>query len=273
MPIARLDDRAVFAVSGPEAQAFLQGLITNDIASVGPHRAIYSALLTPQGKVLFDFLIAAGDEGEGYLVDCRAPDRDALMRRLTMYRLRSKVQITARDDLTVVAAWGEGLEVDSLLEFGFPDPRHAGLGARAMTLRDRIAPRHDDYLAHRFALGVPEGSDLGSDTTFALDGDLDELHAISFDKGCYVGQELTARMKHRGTARKRLLPVSADRQLPVPGTVVMAGSANIGEIASTYGTNGFALIRLDRLAEAGATPLTAGDSIAVRVTRPSWLSA
>jgi folate-binding protein YgfZ len=271
MPIARLDDRAVIAVSGPEAKSFLQGLITNDIEKVEPHKAIYAALLTPQGKILFDFLIST--DGEALLIDCRAEDRAALIKRLTMYRLRAKVTIEARDDLAVVAAWGSGLEMESLEEFGFRDPRNADLGARVVTLKDAIAPRHDDYVAHRLALGVPEGGDFGSDKTFALDGDLDELHAIAFDKGCYVGQELTARMKHRGTARKRLLPVVSAIALPPIDTPVRAGERDIGEITSSYGIRGFALVRLDRLDEAGDAPLTAGDSIGVKLSKPSWLSA
>jgi hypothetical protein len=271
MPIARLDDRAVVAVSGPEAKSFLQGLITNDVETLDRHRALYAALLTPQGKVLFDFLITADDES--LLLDCRAGAREALIKRLTMYRLRAKVQIAPRDDLAVVAAWGGGLEMESLEEFGFRDPRHPDLGARAITLRDAISPRHDDYLSHRLSLGIPEGADFGSDKMFALDADLDELHAVAFDKGCYVGQELTARMKHRGTARKRLLPVAAATPLPAPGAAIRAGAQEIGEIASAYGQQGFALVRLDRLEEAGDTPLTADGSSGVVVTRPHWLSA
>ncbi|HEX2590423.1 MAG TPA: hypothetical protein VHL34_02965 [Rhizomicrobium sp.] len=272
MPIARLEDRAVIAVSGPEARSFLQGLITNDIDQVAPHHPIYAALLTPQGKVLFDFLIALDGDGETLLIDCLASTRDVLLKRLSMYKLRAKVTLAARDDLAVVAAWGGGLEMESLEEFGFRDPRHPELGARAVTLRDAIAPRHDDYVAHRLSLGVPEGEDFGSDKIFALDADLDELHAVDFKKGCYVGQELTARMKHRGTARKRLLPLTSASPLPVD-TAISAGQRDIGEVTSSYGAHGFALVRLDRLEEAGDTLLTAGDSIAVTLSKPAWLSA
>jgi folate-binding protein YgfZ len=126
------------------------------------------------------------------------------------------------------------------------------------------------YHAHRRALGVPEGVDFGSDAIFALDGDLEQLHAISFTKGCYVGQELTARMKHRGTARKRLLAVSAGVDLPTPGTVIMAGEKNIGELTSVTGHNGFALIRLDRLEGAGDGALTAA-GVDLRMAKPAWL--
>jgi folate-binding protein YgfZ len=238
---------------------------------VAPGKAIYAALLTPQGKVLFDFLIAPDDEV--LLLDCPAADREALIKRLTMYKLRAKVALTARDDLAVIAAWGEGLETASLEAHGFRDPRHPELGARAITVRDATAVLHDDYIAHRLALGVPEGKDFGSDAMFALDADLDELHAIAFDKGCYVGQELTARMKHRGTARKRLLPAKSEVALLSAGASIRAGTQEIGEIMSVYGTRAFALVRLDRLGEAGDTPLTVGDSIAIELIKPSWLSA
>src|SRR5581483_2358029 len=151
------------------------------------------------------------------------------------------------------------------------DPRLNSLGWRL------IGPKGTEtdgteYLARRLSFGVPEGADFGSDKIFALDAGLEELHGVSFDKGCYVGQELTARMKHRGTARKRLLPVTAQAPLPQPGTAVKAGKTDIGEITSVYGNRGFALVRLDRLEEAGGHALDA-NGIAVNVTRPAWLSA
>ncbi|HUB85563.1 MAG TPA: hypothetical protein VL971_07695, partial [Rhizomicrobium sp.] len=197
-----VEDRGVVALSGPDARSFLQGLITNDIDRLAPEKSIYAALLTPQGKILFDFLIA--DDGTGtILLDCPAASRDALIKRLSMYRLRAKVEIAPRDDLAVFASWdGSALPGQS-----FKDPRLPALGGRS------IEPKADGkrgYLAHRLSLGVPEAADFGSDRMFALDAGLDELHAIAFDKGCYVGQELTARMKHRGTARKRLLLVQSD---------------------------------------------------------------
>ena len=261
---SHLSDRAVIGLSGPEARGFLQGLITNDIEKLASGAALYAALLTPQGKILFDFLLA-DDAAGGIWLNCAAGSRDALVKRLSMYRLRAKVEIGPRDDLAVIAGWDEQKP-----DGAFSDPRVAGLGWR------KIGPEHEaadaDYLSHRLSLGVPEGADFGSDKTFALDGDLEELHAVSFDKGCYVGQELTARMKHRGTARKRLLPVTAESPLPQPGTAVMAGQTNIGEITSAYGARGFALIRLDRLEETKSHALAA-DGIAVNVTKPSWLSA
>ena len=260
MPIAHLADRAVLAVSGPEARWFLQGLVTNDMELGG---ARYAALLTPQGKILFDFIIVERDGM--FFIDCVKAMRDALQKRLTLYRLRAKAEIAPRDDLSVMAAW----DGDELAD-GFADPRLPALGTRA------IAPAGHgdaDYLSHRLSLGVPEGADFGQDKMFALDSGLDELNAVSFTKGCYVGQELTARMKHRGTARKRLLLVeSLDGTALSPDASIAADGREIGAIASVYGARGFGLIRLDRLAEAAGAPLDA-NGIPVRVTKQSWLTA
>ncbi|MDE2163909.1 MAG: folate-binding protein YgfZ [Alphaproteobacteria bacterium] len=258
-----MTDRAVIALSGPEARPFLQGLITNDVEKVAPGRAAYAALLTPQGKILFDFLVAASEDG--LLVDCRREVREALAKRLSMYKLRTKVDVVLRDDV--------GVFVDG--ESGFVDPRLSALGMRAlMSKREFAAPDGlQAYLDRRLDLGVPEGADFGSDRLFALDANLDELHAISYEKGCYVGQELTARMKHRGKDRKRLLTVATRNGTPLPigDAPVMADGRDVGAITSRYGARGFALIRLDRLAEAsGATLEAAG--VPVGVTKQDWLS-
>ncbi len=262
-----LEDRAVLAISGPEARDFLQGLVTNDIRGVSPQFLRYAALLTPQGKILFDFIIA---ESEGELLfDCQAEARESLARRLSLYRLRAKVQITPRDDLAVV--WRR--EEPASAPF-FRDPRHPDLGYRAI-MPKVLAPAGcgaEAFKILRLAHGIPEGSDFGQDKIFALDAGLDELGGIAFDKGCYVGQELTARMKHRGTARKRLLPVTAasGRALPAPGTAIAANGREVGTLNSIYGVRGFALVRLDKLEEARGTPLRA-DGIEVHVSRPDWL--
>jgi tRNA-modifying protein YgfZ len=270
MTMALLEDRAVIAIAGAEARGFLQGLITNDVEKISPAGAIYAALLTPQGKVLFDFLIAEGDGA--LLIDCAAAARDALVKRLTLYKLRAKVTIEVRDQLAVLT----GLTGRPALRGNtFDDPRHADLGTRSIAARAEMptdVSTAAEYHRHRLALGIPEGSDFGSDKMFALDAGLDELHAISFTKGCYVGQELTARMKHRGTARKRLLPIASDAALPPPGTVLKAGARDIGDIMSIYGTLGFASVRLERLEEAGTDAIDAG-GVTIAVTRPAWLSA
>jgi hypothetical protein len=266
----RLEDRAVIALSGAEARGFLQGLITNDVERLAPGKALYAALLTPQGKILFDFLIVEGDGA--LLLDCAADSRDALLKRLLTYRLRAKVGIEARDQLVVLA----GLP-DPKAGISFIDPRLAALGHRTIGARAEM-PAADDgaaqYRIQRLDLGVPEGADFGGDRMFALDAGLDELHAISFDKGCYVGQELTARMKHRGIARKRLLPVQSLDGSALPGsdTPLNADGREIAEITTTYGSRGFALVRLDRLEEAGSAAIDAG-GVNVGVIKPSWLFA
>jgi tRNA-modifying protein YgfZ len=266
MTAIRLDDRTVFEVSGPDAKSFLQGLITNDIGRLESDTPLYSALLTPQGKILFDFLLFA--DGETVLVDCAAVAREVLQKRLSMYRLRAKVDLRARDDLSIHVSLGSGATM------GAPDPRLSRLGRRWIAARDSSAADAETYTSHRLDLGVPEGADFGQDKIFALDGDLDELNAVSFDKGCYVGQELTARMKHRGTARKRLLPISSasGKLLPPADTGVTANGHEIGTVTSAYGPRGFALIRLDRLEDAKTSTVEAS-GIALNVTRPSWLFA
>ncbi len=256
-----LDDRAVIAVSGPEAKSFLQGLITNDIAALAPDAPIYAALLTPQGKILFDFIVSENDGG--VLLDCAGTSADALMKRLSMYRLRSRVDVSLRTDLAVF--WSASDETA-----GLGDPRLRELGHRSVGARDPSAAKDESgYLSRRLDLGVPEGRDFGSDKMFALDAGLEELHAISFSKGCYIGQELTARMKHRGTARKRLLLVATESgDLPPRGTEIRSGDSAAGEITSTYGARGFALTRLDRWPEAGAARAGEQD---IRIVKPAWL--
>ena len=266
---SRLDDRAVIALSGADARPLLQGLITGDIERLAPDRPLYAALLTPQGKILYDFLIT---EGEGaILLDCVAATADSLAKRLVMYRLRAKVTIERREQLAVLAAWG-GEDVPGI---AYKDPRLAELGTRAILPKTEVpgsAHAADAYRAHRLDLGIPEGADFGQDRMFALDADLEQLNGVDCNKGCYVGQELTARMKHRGTARKRLLPIAtADGStLPAPDTAVTADGKSIGEVASVYGPRGFALIRLDRLEDASPATLRA-DGTLVSLSRPAWL--
>ena len=262
-----LDDRSIVALSGPEARGFLQGLITNDVEKLGPGRAIYAALLTPQGKILFDFLITEGDGA--LLIDCARDARDALVKRLTLYRLRAKVQIEAREQLSVLAGL-TGRPAERGITF--EDPRLAALGHRTIGATAEMPSATlpaDAYRTHRLELGVPEADDFGSDRMFALDAGLDELHAVDFEKGCYVGQELTARMKHRGTARKRLLAIDGADDLKT-GVELRAKGNSIGDIVSAYGRRGFALVRLDRLEEAAGADVEA-DGVRVTVTKQSWL--
>ena len=287
-----LPDRGVLGVAGAEARAFLQGLVTNDVNRVHPARAVYAALLTPQGKFLFDFLIA--DDGSGGLLletdRTRLPD---LTKRLAFYKLRSKVEIEDKSDrLAVTALIGESAAARAKLSPGagnawrlddttiFVDPRLAGLGVRMIHPADRPAPfagdrigTPEDYQAHRLELGVPEGGrDVLVDKSFILESNFEELNAIDFNKGCYVGQELTARTKHRGTIRKRLFRVDVAGDLPPAGTPIMAGSAEIGEVRSGHGKTAIALIRTDRLEEAnekGDALVAAGT--ALTPVKPDWV--
>jgi folate-binding protein YgfZ len=265
MEPCRLTDRAVISLAGPEARGFLQNLVTNDVEHLTPGHGLYAALLSPQGKIGFDFLAVEGDGA--ILLDVAAPARDALLKKLKLYRLRAKVEIAPRDHHGVYAA----LTGDAAQRaVSFADPRHPGLPARsigAVAEMPADLPGPDAYHALRLELGVPEGGDFGFEKIFALDGGLDELHAISFEKGCYVGQELTARMKHRATSRKRPLAVTATGEVPPAGTAV-SQDGDIGEIIAAHGSHGFASVRLDkwdpaRDAEAGG--------VGLRLRKPEWL--
>ena len=274
MEPAFLDDRAVLAISGPQARDFLQGLVTNDVAGLTPGAGLYTALLSPQGKILFDFLLT---EGEGaLLLDVARDNAEALLKKLKMYRLRAKVDVELRDQLGVFVDL-RGHPDNRAVSYAdravsFTDPRLAELGVRSIGARAEMpanlaGPR--TYHAHRLALGVPEGADYGQERIFALDGGLAELNAVSFTKGCYIGQELTSRMKHRATSRKRLLTVTADVPIPASGAVAKGGT-EIGELISSHGHLAFALIRLDRLDEAGGDVTAA--QIPVALHRPAWLA-
>jgi len=289
-----LDDRGILAVSGEEAVTFLQGLVSNDVARVAPDRAVYAALLTPQGKFLHDFFIARS--GDALLIDCEGKRRDDLYQRLRRYRLRSKVTLQDVTDVWTVgllvgdgAAAAAGLEgtVGAAGPFGggvaFVDPRLPELGVRALLPRAGAAaalaatglPAGDraDRDRRRMALGVPEGSDeLPVDKAFLLENGFDELHGVDWNKGCYVGQELTARTKYRGLVRRRLLPVEFEGTAPDPGTAVRRDGKEVGEIRAVRRDRGLAMLRLEAVAEtAGADgELTAGTA-RVKPHKPYWV--
>jgi folate-binding protein YgfZ len=258
MPVARLDDRAVIAVSGKDATPFLQGLVTNDIEKAAP--ALYAALLTPQGKILFDFIVQR--EGEGYLLDASAARADELLKRLKMYRLRAAVDLTPRPELAVFAAWGDDAPADRP-----HDPRLDGLGRRWIAQTAHAAGETGlAYHRHRLALGVPDSADIAGE--FLLDANGEELHAVDFRKGCYVGQEVTARMKHKAKPRRRLLPVSPEGALPQPGTrLTTSDGADAGELASGAGALALASLRIDRVAPGDI--IAAGD-LKFRVRAPAY---
>jgi len=274
MEAVLLDDRAVLAISGPHARDFLQGLVTNDIVGgLAPGAGLYTALLSPQGKILFDFLMTEGDGA--LLLDVALETRDALLKKLKMYKLRAKLEIEARDQLAVFVDL-KGHPQNRVVPYAdravsFPDPRLAALGMRSIGARAEMPanlPGPRAYHQHRLALGVPEGSDFGFEKIFALDAGLAELNGVSFTKGCYIGQELTSRMKHRATSRKRILTVRAEAPLPASGAVTKGGT-EIGELISTHGNIAFALIRLDRLEESQGDVTAA--QIPVALHKPAWL--
>lgn len=288
--IIPLTDRGVLAVQGPETRTFLQGIITNDIGKVDRTRSIYAALLTPQGKFLFDFIIH-DDGSDGVLLESQADRLGDLARRLTMYKLRSKATIAdVSEKMAVTALIGDDAPAAAKLYPGAGnawrdgdtvaciDPRLAALGARLVHPADTSIERDgfvqgtlEDYQAHRMALSVPEaGSDVLVEKSFILESNFEELNAVDFAKGCYVGQELTARTKYRGTIRRRLFGITAQGTLPPPGTPIMAGTAEIGEMRSARDGRGIALIRTDRLEEAGPEAVLLAGDVPVTPVKPDW---
>ncbi|MBW7836300.1 MAG: folate-binding protein YgfZ [Sphingomonadales bacterium] len=259
-PHTRLPSRGVIEIAGDDRRSFLQGLVTNDVMALTPGNTTYAALLTPQGKYLFDFLVV--DDGERLLLDVEAARRDDLIRRLMLYKLRAKVTITDRTAELAVAITPDGRE----------DPRHPLLGRRAIlpyVEAEKLPADESAYQAQRLRLGIPEGSgDFIVDKLLILEGNLDYLNGVSFKKGCYVGQELTARMKHRGKVRKRLLPVQVTGALPPDGTPITEDGKEIGELRGGLGARAIAYLRLDDLAMGKS--YRCGDAM-VTPERPAWL--
>ncbi len=253
----------MLAIAGADRVTFLNGLVSNDVALAAPGRAVWAALLSPQGKYLADFFILAAPAR--LLLECEAAEADRLAQLLGRYRLRADAAIS-RTDLLVHAAW-EG--APSLPEgaIAASDPRLPEAGWRILAAAPLAANATvADWDVHRLALGLPDGArDLEPDKTVLLEAGFDELHGISWTKGCYMGQELTARTRYRGLIKRRLLPVRAEGALPPPGTPVRAGDREVGQMRSSRGGMGLATLRLDALRE----KLTA-DDVALRVVVPAW---
>jgi folate-binding protein YgfZ len=283
MKAALLPDRGVVKVAGLDARSFLNGLLTTDVAKVTPKQARFGALLTPQGKIVVDCIVAeaAAEDGGGFFLDCPKALAFEFMQKLNFYKLRAKVIC---EDLSpvlgVMAIWdGAGSSEYGLI---YSDPRLPMLGQRIMlpphlaeaAAKDLGAELVDVsfYEAHRIALGVPRGGlDFSYGDAFPHETDMDQLAGVDFEKGCYVGQEVVSRMEHRGTARNRIVPVTADGYPPDAGVPVMAGDRQIGTTGSHHGARGLAMLRLDRLADARATgtPLTAG-GVPIEASKPDW---
>ena len=283
MQVTLLPDRGVVKVAGDDAARFLNGLVTTNLDTVTDESARYAALLTPQGKIIVDFIIVKGAPNAHYFLDCSRALASTLVQRLNFYKLRAKVTVEdLSETLGVMAAWdGAGPS-----GFGqcYADPRLPGLGSRCMiathlaaqaasalgaTLTEAAA-----YDAHRIALGVPRGgSDFVYSDAFPHEADMDQLGGVDFDKGCFVGQEVVSRIEHRGTARTRVVPVAFDGPPPEAGAAVVAGGSNLGMMGSGLGAigRGLAALRLDRVGDAmvAGTPIIAG-GIVIRPVKPAW---
>src|SRR6516165_5520068 len=284
MKAAFLPDRGVVKVHGEDARNFLNGLVTTDATKLAPGLGQFGALLTPQGKITVDFLIteAPAGHGGGFLIDCPRALAQGLADKLRFYKLRAKVEVeNLSDNLGVVAAWGG--DPATRPDLAFADPRDASLGFRIFVPReltqkvaDLIGAELVDAAAHearRIASGIPRGGlDFIYGDAFPHETNMDRLHGVDFDKGCYVGQEVVSRMQHRGSARTRTVKVLLDGRSPEPGATILAGDKAVGTMGSTAGEMGLALIRTDRVADAlsAGLALTAG-GLGIRLAEPQAL--
>jgi folate-binding protein YgfZ len=264
---AHLTRRALIRLGGADWRDFLQNLISQDVETLRPGEARFGALLTPQGRLLFDLIVIGREDGAW--LDVEAGHRDALVTRLTLYRLRAKVEIAA-DQAGVFALFGPGAVAP---EGGawLVDPRLAALGWRGYGVAQpahAVAAVEADYEARRLALGVPGPADWGSDKTYPIEANFDLLHGIDFQKGCFVGQETTSRMKRRGLIKTRMLPITFDGPTPAFGAEILAGERRAGEVLAGQDGRAMATLRLDRI----ASDLTV-DGRPVRVDRPEWMGA
>lgn len=290
----QLEDRGVLEIAGEDARTFLQGLISNDVDKVAPDKVIYAAFLTPQGKYLHDFFVA--ELGGALLLDCERERLSDLKRRLGMYRLRSKLTLTDRtEDFAVAAVIGDGVadtiglpgeQAGAAVPFAdgiaYVDSRLPAMGVRMFVPRQSAAAAladtglaalgQADYDQRRIRFGLPDGSrDMDTEKAILLENGFDELSGIDWSKGCFLGQELTARTKYRGLIKKRLVPVDVEGPLPPSGTPVVLEGKEIGEIRSGSGDVAVALIRLTALeqAETAGATFNAGSA---RITPiiPAW---
>ncbi|HEY0125225.1 MAG TPA: folate-binding protein YgfZ [Rhizobium sp.] len=265
MPAVFLKDRSFLRVTGAEAEPFLHNLITTDLASLGADEVRPGALLTPQGKILFDFMISR--DGPGFLLETDTAQKDGLLKRLTMYRLRAPVDFAVGDTEGVTVVWGENAA---------EGPKDSRFGKAGIALTRAPGHHGDDaealYEGLRIANGIAvSGPDFALQDAFPHDVLLDLNGGLGFRKGCYVGQEVVSRMQHRGTARRRVVIVTGGADLPATGTELTAGGKPIGTLGSTEGANGLAIVRIDRAGEAIAagTPILTADRV-VSVALPTW---
>jgi hypothetical protein len=259
--IAALESRALIAVGGDDWRGFLQGLVTQDVETLAPGAARFAALLTPQGRLLYDLFIVGREDG--CWIDCAADKRAALLQRLTIYRLRAKLSL-APDDTPVLAAWGAPPTGDGWA----PDPRVAALGWRGYGVEISPNAVEADYERHRLQVGAPGPADWGEDSAYPLEADFDLLNGIDFRKGCFVGQETTSRMKRRGAIKSRMLPIRFDGPPPPHGAEILAGTLRAGQALSGADGRAMALVRLDRIEGAALTV----HGRPCEVVRPDWMA-
>ena len=261
--LAALPHRGVIAIEGEDRVSFLQGLVSNDVAAAAPNRAVWAGLLTPQGKWLADFFILS--DGDRLLLDVERDQVPMLVQRLLRFRLRAKVTVRAIPDMHVYAAWSGLPEVPAVIA---ADPRLPDAGWRVLAEGPLPTTALEmDWDRHRLSLGLPDGSrDMESDKTVLLEAGFDELGGVAWNKGCYMGQELTARTKYRGLLKRRLIPVAVTGPLPESGTPVLRDGVEVGTMRSGRDTVGLAVLRLDAL----DGPLACGDaSLTPRI--PEWM--
>ena len=270
--VAHLSSRALIAVSGEDWRSFLQGLITQDVETLSAGEARFAALLTPQGRLLYDLFVVGREDGAW--LDVEAAHRDAFLQRLTMYRLRAKVQ-TAKDEAPVSILFdGDAGVRPARPKEGFwvADPRLPQLGWRGYGAPSPPGATAADEAvreAQKLRLGVPGPADWGSDKTYPIEANFDLLNGIDFKKGCFVGQETTSRMKRRGSIKSRMLPIRFEGPAPAPGSEILAGELRAGQVLSGREASAMALVRLDRAIGADLRV----DGRPVRLDRPSWLLA
>ena len=269
LTFASLKSRALIAVGGADWRSFLQGLITQDVETLAAGEARFGALLTPQGRLLYDLFVVGREEG--CWLDVEAAHRDAILQRLTMYRLRAKVELAA-DAAPVSIVYGPDSSTPRPAEgFWARDPRHPELGWRgygAPPPAGAVVVGAAEREAHKLRLGVPGPADWGSDKTYPIEANFDLLNGIDFKKGCFVGQETTSRMKRRGQIKTRILPIVFDGPPPAFGTEVLAGDRRAGEVLSGQAGRAFASLRLDRAPGAELTV----EGRPARAEVPDWMA-
>ncbi len=288
-----LNDRGVIRIAGPDAREFLQGLVSGDVSTVTPNQGIWSAFLTAQGKYLFDFFIAEiAEDGGALVLDCEGERHLEFFKKLSMYKLKANVEVSDEtDNLSVFAVFGDGALSALGLAGGagssapfaggvaFVDPRLEKAGARIIAenklaedaLNNANIKKTDinNYNHLRISLGLPDGSrDMTVDRALLLENGFEELGGVSFEKGCYIGQEVTARTKYRGLVKKRLFPVSIEGPAPEPGTAITSGERDVGEMKSSVGDIGLALIKVENISD--TDKLMAGGA-SIKPTVPDWM--